>query len=99
VTLAEALLKTGRKLRDFSGDPEEEPLRRRLAERYREQFVAMRAERLLGREERREGWSRLSGILVAAFLLGALLVLGADLAAPTVRSLFESLLAALQRGA
>ena len=96
--LASALVKAARKLRDLSADPDEEPLRRRLANRYREEFVAERAQLLLeAAEGSHEGLSvaRRLALLVPAALLLALAGISAPLAAPTVRSLFESLLAAL----
>ncbi len=99
--LASALVKAARKLRDLSADPDEEPLRRRLANRYREEFVAERAQRLLdaadGAHETLPLVRRLA-LLVPAALLIALGAVAAPLAPPTVRSLFESLLAALARG-
>ncbi|MBM3472098.1 MAG: M56 family metallopeptidase [Armatimonadetes bacterium] len=94
--LASALVKAARKLRDLSADPNEEPLRRRLANRYREEFVAERAQLLLdtGEGEGHSVGRRLALLLPAALLL-ALAGIGAPLAAPTVRSFFESLLEAL----
>jgi len=100
-TLASALVKAARKLRDLSADPDEEPLRRRLANRYREEFVAERAQQLLdaaeGAEDRASLLRRL-GLLAPTGLLVALVGSTAHLAAPTVRSFLESLLAALERG-
>jgi Zn-dependent protease with chaperone function len=99
-TLASALVKAARKLRDLGGDPDEEPLRRRLANRHREEFVAERARSLLVASEgsRGESLARRLALLVPAALLVVLGAIGAPLAAPTVRSFFESVLTALQRG-
>jgi len=97
--LAAALVKAARKLREFSGDAEDEPLRRRLADRYREEFVAERARLLLdaaGEASEPSPLSRRVTMLVPAVLMVVLTAIGAGLVAPTVRSFFESVLAALQ---
>jgi Zn-dependent protease with chaperone function len=95
-SLASALVKAARKLRDLSADPDDEPLRRRMASRYREEFVAERAQLLLDTGDG-DGHSvaRRLALLVPAALFVALAAVGTPLAAPTVRSFFESLLAAL----
>ncbi len=104
--LASALVKAARRLRDFGADPDEEPLRRRMANRYREDFVAERAQELLavaeeqdqgGRGTKRPGAAFRLGLVVSAILVLALVIAGAGLVPPSVRCLFESLLAALSR--
>jgi hypothetical protein len=104
--LASALVKAARRLRDFGADPDEEPLRRRMANRYREDFVAERAQELLAVAEEQDegapGTKRQSaalrvGLIVSAILVLALVIAGAGLVGPSVRCLFESLLAALSR--
>jgi len=108
-TLASALVKAARKLRDFSRDPDEEPLRARMAGRYRESFVAERAFELLAAAEEQEREAdegstggahrpRRFALLASAGVLVALLLAGSGLAKPSVRCLLESLLAALERG-
>jgi Zn-dependent protease with chaperone function len=98
--LASALVKAARRLREFSGEPDEEPLRKRMASRYREEFVAERAQRLLEAAEDPPGGAsptrRLTLVIPAALLL-VLLAVASPLVPPTVRSLFESVVAALSR--
>ncbi|MBM3500801.1 MAG: hypothetical protein FJX74_19245 [Armatimonadetes bacterium] len=99
--LASALVKAARRLRDLSADPDEEPLRRRLAHRYREQFVAERAQLLLDAADGAldaPPLARRLALLLPAALLIALAAITAPLAPPSARSLFESLLAALHAG-
>jgi hypothetical protein len=105
--LASALVKAARRLRDFDGEPDEEPLRARMASRYREDFVAERAGQLLTAAEEQDEGKRSAhragaplrlGLLVSTLLLAGLVFAGAGLVEPSVRCLFESLLAALQRG-
>lgn len=104
--LASALVKAARRLRDFGADPDEEPLRRRMANRYRENFVAERAQELLAVAEEQDEGGRGSqpssaalrvGLIVSAILVLALVIVGAGFVGPSVRCLFESLLAALER--
>jgi hypothetical protein len=104
--LASALVKAARRLRDFGAEPDEEPLRRRMANRYREDFVAERAQELLAAAEEQDeegrGSKRASaafrvGLVVSAIVVLGLVVAGAGFVPPSVRCLFESLLAVLQR--
>ncbi len=102
-TLASALVKAARRLRDFGADPDEEPLRRRMANRYREDFVAERAQELLAAAEEQDRPGKRPtpalrvSLVVSAILFLALCIAGAGLVRPTLRCLFESLLAALER--
>jgi len=102
-TLASALVKAARKLRDFHPDPDEETLRRRMGSRYREEFVAERAQELLDSAEPdtpAEPRSRAIRLALSAgtFLFLALLIGAIGFVGPTVRSLYEGLLAGLGRG-
>ncbi|MGQ9732497.1 MAG: M56 family metallopeptidase [Candidatus Zipacnadales bacterium] len=98
--LASALVKAGRKLLDFDATPEEQSLRGRIAARYREEFVTERVKALLQSADASapDPNIRRLGFLVPALVIVILLVTSVGLVPPTVRSLFESLWAALERG-
>ncbi len=93
--LASALVTAGRKLREFAPPAEERGLRARLAIRHREEFVAERARRVLEARSEEGSAPRRLGLLASTVVLAGLLVASADLIKPSVRCLFESVLAAL----
>ncbi len=96
--LAAALVKAARKLRDYNPEPDEDTARRRLAGRYREEFVAERAKQLLDAADASRAprsQALLLTLCVGTLVMLALLVAGVGMLGPTLRSLYESLLAAL----
>ncbi|HJN17435.1 MAG TPA: M48 family metalloprotease [Armatimonadota bacterium] len=93
--LAAALVKAARKLRDYNPDPDEDTVRRRLAGRYREEFVAERAQQLLEADDAPHPKTTQLTLSLATLAMLALLVASVGFLAPTIRSLYESLVAAL----